>query len=62
MEGSMRKIGMVVVVLSLAGLGCGASEEATRTPRAAAPNVAPTAAPLGATVDLAKATVQILAL
>jgi S1-C subfamily serine protease len=58
----MRKIGLVVVVLGLAGLACGTVEEVAPTARATVPDVAPTAAPLGSTADLAKATVQILAL
>lgn len=58
----MRWIVLVAVVLGLAGLGCGASEEVAPTPGATVPAVAATAAPLGTTVDLAKATVQVFAL
>jgi serine protease Do len=49
-------------VLSLAGLACSLGGEATPTAGVPAPVIAPTAAPMGATTDLAKATVQILAL
>jgi serine protease Do len=58
----MRKVGLVAVILGLAGLACGTVEEGTPTVGATVPEVAPTAAPLGSTADLAKATVQILAL
>jgi S1-C subfamily serine protease len=58
----MRKVGLVAVILGLAGLACGTVEEGTPTVRATVPEVAPTAAPLGSTTDLANATVQILAL
>jgi serine protease Do len=58
----MRRVGLVAVILGLAGLACGTVEEGTPTVRATVPEVAPTAAPLGSTADLAKATVQILAL
>jgi serine protease Do len=58
----MRKIVWMVAILGLGGLACGTIEEVTPTPRATAPGVAPTAAPMGSTADLAKATVQILAL
>lgn len=58
----MSKIVLVAFVLSLAGLACNLGGDATPTPDVPVPVIAPTAAPMGSTADLAKATVQILAM
>jgi len=52
----------MVMLLGIAGLACGATEEVAPTARPVVPYVAPTAAALSSTTELAKATVQILAL
>jgi len=62
MEGRMSKISLAAVAMSLAGLACSLGGEATPTAGVPAPVIAPTAAPKGTTADLAKATVQILAM
>jgi hypothetical protein len=57
MERSMRKIALAAGILGLTGLTCGTVEEVAPTARAAVPEVAPTAAPLGSTADPAETTV-----
>jgi serine protease Do len=62
MERCTSKIALAAIVLSLAGLACSLGGQATPTLDVPVPVIAPTAAPMGSTADLAKATVQILAM